>query len=138
MTRRRTDAAAKLEPRRLALYSTALVVTGAFAAIQPNTPNGELTTTVALRVYPGPQRAPEPVFLGELIGRELRVRLYITPDDTRFFDVYTNEGKLLAHRITEQELFKSFPQLQLDTLTLSCPEDGRSTAIMLADAPVGG
>lgn len=68
--------------------------------------------------------------IGTLEGREHRVGCYASPDGPRY-SVYTLDGALLSADLPADEVYRLFPEIDLENMTLEPGEGGG--ALMLMD-----
>lgn len=76
---------------------------------QSRASSAEQTTTIA--ASPSLPAAS----MGVLEGRELLVNIVATPDGPRY-TVLDRTGAILAERLSQEELYQSFPDLRMDTV----------------------
>lgn len=70
--------------------------------------------------------------IGTLEGTQHMVRCWATPDGPRY-SVYTLSGQLLQADLPADEVYRAFPDIELENLRAD-PPAGRST-LMMADTP---
>lgn len=59
--------------------------------------------------------------LGELTGQAFRILVHASPEGPRY-TVISPDGVILAERLSESEMARDFPALELDTMTAEAPD----------------
>jgi hypothetical protein len=59
--------------------------------------------------------------LGELTGQSFRILVHASLDGPRY-TVISPDGVILAERLSESEMARDFPALELDTMTAEAPD----------------
>ena len=106
-----------------------LILLAAVAAIRRPAPSAAETPGPAAAASADRAASPSDAaaLLGEMVGRHYRVRLLTTAQGIRY-DILTLRGVVLAEQLTGEELYRAYPELDLDSLQAA-------PSLMLVDEP---
>jgi hypothetical protein len=114
------------------MVAGAMVFLGIASVVNPNGPR-----TASADPFSTPPRTSTTThpkgwkLIGTLVGTQHEVRCWATPDGPRY-SVHTLDGCLLQDNLPADEVYRAFPDVDLEHLRADPPSGG---PIMMADTP---
>jgi hypothetical protein len=118
----------------LLMVAGAIAFLGIASVVNPNGPRSASAGSIAAAQLAQTSHPRGWKLIGSLVSTDHELRCWATPFGPRY-SVHTADGVLLQDNLVADDVYRAFPDFDLERLRADPPENADGRPIMLADTP---